>query len=137
MSYTTKIGELATRYTWHSIFLYDDDYRFKQWKHGFRWGSDSSHLSTVILEERKTKQEFSGNAEKTTSSSKSGGYKSTKNADTSHDSEESRPKFCNVFNDGKDCRFHPCKFKHACSGCGKAHAKVHHDIIMQSSKTPV
>ena len=51
MSYSAKNGELATRFTW-SVIKYDDDYRSKQHRFGFRWGSDLSHMITVVLEER-------------------------------------------------------------------------------------
>ena len=52
MSYTVKIGHLANRYTWQSVILFDDEYRDLQAQNHFRWGCDSSHLSTVALVER-------------------------------------------------------------------------------------
>jgi hypothetical protein len=52
LSYTAKIGEYATRFTWPSMMLFDDDYRRRQAEYGYRWGSDSPHSSHVILRER-------------------------------------------------------------------------------------
>ena len=52
MAYTTKIGELASRYTWASVLAYDLEYRRRQAAARFRWGSDSQHLCTVLLKEK-------------------------------------------------------------------------------------
>jgi hypothetical protein len=49
MSDTTKIGELATQFTWKSVIQFDDQYREKQHEFKFRWGSDTPHISTVKL----------------------------------------------------------------------------------------
>ena len=46
------MGELATRYTWSSVILLDDEYRRQQAAHGFRWGSDTPHMSMLVLRER-------------------------------------------------------------------------------------
>jgi hypothetical protein len=108
LAYTTKIGELATKFTWSSVIQYDDDYRVKQSEFGFPWGSDSPHMLTVGLERRKYQGQGSA----------MGPMKSQKGKE---------PPFCINFNNGRDCPFKPCKFRHVCEICGKAHAKVNHD----------
>ena len=52
LSHTAKMGELATRYTWSSVILLDDEYRRQQAAYGFRWGSDTPHMSVLVLRER-------------------------------------------------------------------------------------
>ena len=60
LAYTVKIGELATRFTWALVLLYDDDYRRRQAEMDFCWGSDAPHLSMVILKERPSSQKPGG-----------------------------------------------------------------------------
>ena len=107
MSYTSKIGELATRYTWTSVIKYDDEYRAKQHKFGFRWGSDSSHMSVVSLEERRTYNQSS-----------SGGSRRFGKRPDPKDQSSSSP-ICFNFNAGRACHFSPCKFRHVCEVCEK------------------
>ena len=42
MAYTAKLGELASRYTWASLLLYDQEYRCRQAAAHFRWDADSN-----------------------------------------------------------------------------------------------
>ena len=46
------MGEMAARYTWQSVFLFDEEYRQRQAKHNFVWGTPAPHLSTVMLRDR-------------------------------------------------------------------------------------
>ena len=49
----TEMGELAARYTWQSVLLFDEEYRQRQAKQGFPWGTDALHLGgTVMLRDR-------------------------------------------------------------------------------------
>lgn len=101
LSYTAKIGDLGGRFTWQSVMLYDDEYRSLQSRYGFRWGTDSNHLSTVILTPREQKPV---------------GKKSKMN----HNS-----KTCGYYNMGKECPHEPhCKFAHVCEICRKTHPKI-------------
>lgn len=52
LKYTEMIGEIASRYTWQTILLFDDEYRHRQTKLGFSWGTDASHLGTVMLRDQ-------------------------------------------------------------------------------------
>ena len=113
--YTVKVGELATRYTWASVLLYDDDYRRMQSELSFRWGSDAPHLSTVILKER--------------DSSKLPGKQPFSKVPASTDSSSEKLKFrhCGHFNTGKECPYgQDCKFPHVCSICGRNHSRANH-----------
>jgi hypothetical protein len=112
LSYTAKIGELANRYTWASVMIYDDDYRDKQARLGFRWGCDSSHLTTVSLEERSFKRQPANNKGNKA-------FKVVKPKDRS----------CNYYNEGKCFHGDKCKFPHTCSTCGKAHPAIEHQDI--------
>ena len=46
------VRELAARYTWQSVLLVDEEYRQRQAKQGFPWGTDAPHLGTVMLRDR-------------------------------------------------------------------------------------
>ena len=103
LSYTAKVGDLSGRFIWSSVMLYDDEYRELQANHGFRWGMDSSHLSTVFLQARDPRPAKSKPR-----------YQSRFNDKT-----------CGYFNTGRKCPHEPaCKFAHACEKCGKDHPKV-------------
>ena len=102
LAYTTKIGELATKFTWPSVMQYDDDYRALQHTYGFRWGSDTPHLSTINLEVR-TKPKIA---------KKDGGRDINKPV-------------CRCYN-SSTCTFQPCRFKHVCMECGGDHPKSSH-----------
>ena len=126
MSYTTKIGELATSYTWKSVILWDDRYREKQFEFKFRWGSDSPHLNVQLVPREKpdkTKNKFG--------MSKSGA--STGSTTTSESSLEKRT--CRYWNRNEACIRTPCRFKHACEWCGNDHRRIEHDQLMSKLKT--
>ena len=69
LTYTEMIGELACRFTWTSVLLFDEEYRQRQAAVGFPWGTKAPtcqqsccvtdsrglrppHLSTVLLCDR-------------------------------------------------------------------------------------
>ena len=49
LSYTAKTLQLVQRYEVASVWEHDRDYRKLQAQHGFRWGTDVSHLYLVHL----------------------------------------------------------------------------------------
>ena len=105
LSYTAKIGDLGGRFVWSSVMLYDDEYRDLQARHGFRWGMDSSHLSTVFLPAREPKP--------------------GKHAKNNPKPYWKNDKMCGYYNSGKKCPHEPlCKFAHSCEKCGKDHPKL-------------
>ena len=52
LTYTEMIGELACRFTWTSVLLFDEEYSQRQAAVGFPWGTEAPHLSTVLLRDR-------------------------------------------------------------------------------------
>jgi hypothetical protein len=123
MSYTAKVGELATKYTWVSVILYDDQYRLKQHEFQYRWGSDSPHLISLNLDVR-TKNQRPGNS-------------FNRKPDASRDQHGDGVKaVCRNYNAGVRCPFNPCRFKHACEVCGKGHARIDHDKEKSDASTP-
>ena len=52
LRYTEMMGELAARYTWQSVLLFDEEYRQRQAKHDFTWDTSGPHVSTVMLRDR-------------------------------------------------------------------------------------
>lgn len=112
LSYTTKIGELGSRFTWVSVVNFDDEYRRNQSQMGYRWGSDSQHLSTVLLRER----EHKNNGNKTN-------YSATNRKESNAETQ-----YCGYYNFGRDCPYgNKCIYQHACNQCGKNHRKIDHN----------
>ena len=113
MAYTAKIGELATRYTWQSVLLYDQDYRKKQAAAGFRWGADSHHLVAVHLKERAATGSATTSAKRQTT---------TGNRKIGPGGKE----ICLQYNAGK-CQYGAkCNFEHVCVVCYRSHPQVDH-----------
>ena len=52
LRYTEMMGELAARYTWQSVLLFDEEYRQRQVKHDFTRDTPGPHVSTVMLRDR-------------------------------------------------------------------------------------
>lgn len=122
MSYTSKIGELASKKTWKSVVLFDDEYREKQHEFGFRWGSDTPHTSDVNLVTRDPPKD-----------DKSKRSKSTSHSDSSSNDRPTQTPVCRNWNKEETCSRLPCKFQHICEWCrSSAHPRVKHD---QASKT--
>ncbi len=113
LGYTVKISELACRYQWQSVLLYDRQYRYLQTALGFPWGKDTPHLSSVNLREKHDQL-----AQKQAS-----GRSRAKMFDI-----QSGKEICISWNGGK-CRFGTgCKYAHVCAmpSCGKPHQKINH-----------
>ena len=123
MGYMAKVGELATRYEWRSVMLYDHEYREVQAELGFPWGSDSRFLDRVLIPKNSTTSSSSpsSNMNKKPSSPAKG---RERQGPFSPDGKE----ICRLFNDGQ-CRLGVrCKRSHICRlpGCGQAHPIFQH-----------
>ena len=57
LTYTEMVGELACRFTWTSVLLFDEEYRQHQAAVGFPWGTEAPRLSTVLLRADSTGQQ--------------------------------------------------------------------------------
>jgi len=116
LAYTAKVGEMAARYSWTSVLLYDDQYRQNQAAYNFRWGSDSQHLALVALRERTTDDRGKRPPPPRTKHPQAGVV------------GRSGKQICQQWNRGR-CHFEPnCQFEHACSVCLRSDhcASKHH-----------
>ena len=124
LAYTDKISQLANRFTWTSVLLFDRQYRQLQAVHKFPWGSDIPHLTTITLKE---KMPFSSHPAKPAVPSNRADH--TKNRPPAPiDTQSGRP-ICLGFNNG-NCKFgSTCTYAHVCleASCRKAHPKTVHN----------
>ena len=111
LSYQCKIGELAVRYTWSSVMMYDDEYREKQHLLGFRWGCDSPHVAQTNLVERPKPQ--------TNKKEQKGEKLATRKP-------RKQLSVCTFYNEGT-CTREKCTFPHICAKCGKDHPEFDHE----------
>lgn len=122
LRYTEMVGELAARYTWQSVLLYDDEYRQRQAKFLFAWGTETPHLSTVMLRDRVT----------ASLPTKKTGY--THRRQVNHATTPREP--CRQFNRGMCMYGITCQFDHACTICGsREHGGKDHAQITATSPT--
>lgn len=142
LSYVIKILELANKYTWESVLLYDDEFRILQHTYGFSWATDHSHLHKAVLMPRwaahlsRNKQESPSYLSPYNNSDS--GYKH--HNFVTHLSSGSE--ICRLFNCRKGCQRPQCKFSHVCNrkvgsqACGKNHAGVSHPPDNQDQWLP-
>jgi hypothetical protein len=118
------INELAMRYQWVSVLLYDREYRVLQARHGFSWGQPVDHLTKVFLKERTYSQGILENT-------RTNGGKAASNNSTRKPTVD----LCMKYNTGT-CTYNPCKFVHLCSmpGCAQAHPKKDHKNAGQATQ---
>ena len=128
LSFSVKVLELATKYTWESVLLYDDEFRILQHTYGFPWSTDNSHLHEVVLIPRwaAALPRSLGHTFSSPKSNSNGSGSILARANTlSHLSNGLE--ICRMFNSRKGCQKSPCKFSHACNrkvgsqACGKPH----------------
>ena len=120
LRYTAMIGELATRFTWASVLLFDDEYRKRQAENKFVWGTDAPHLSTVLLRERPPQPK----------AGKQGGNQAARPQATGGPGAT-----CRQFNRGACTYGATCKYEHVCSVCGGLHASKDHGTAGGPSAT--
>ena len=120
LKYTAMIGELATRFTWVSVMLFDDEYRQRQAENKSAWGTEAPHLSTVTLRERPP-QQVKGRPGSNTTRPAAG---------------PAGREVCRLFNKGTCTYGAACKFDHVCGICGnKEHASRDHPASTGSAPT--
>ena len=125
ISYTIKIGELACRYTWASVLVYDDEYRTLQAAGGFRWGADTPHLSTVLLREKTTTLQRHHQLQQQQQQQQQGGLR--RRPTTAAGKE-----YCLQFNRGNCTYGNRCNFIHSCLTCGRDHPAKDHPTMATS-----
>ena len=111
--YTEMIGELGCRFTWQSVLIFDDEYRQRQHKDQFRWGSEAPHLATVVLRDRPLPLSRVAQRQRPIPSTKKD--------------------ICLQFNRGVCSYGLRCIYQHVCSSCGKDHPFVLHASSMSST----
>lgn len=126
MAHMTKVGVLATHFTWRSVIKWDDEYREKQHVNQFRWGSDSSHLTTVLLVPRDGKDK-----EKRPSK---GDHVMGQKAGPARTTTAPAP-VCFNWNKEQPCGRTPCRYRHICEWCNSpSHPRIRHDEAAKLSQ---
>ena len=114
LSYMEKISDLASKYTWQSLLVYDREYRRWQAQTNCVWGADNIHLFEVYLDARP--RQASSNVKMHPNNPKRAPFRS-------------QHEVCRLYNAGKCHWGSDCKFRHACSapGCNEKHPVRDHD----------
>ncbi len=144
LSYTVMVAQLAQKYDWQSVLIWDREYRKSQANLLFDWGSDVSHLRDIMLIPKQRKfgsfskeqvKSDQGKKDYSKTGQKGGGSApnrkkgwgdrtgSTGNRDLV---TEGKLKLCRAFNAGS-CPYEKCVFRHFCAQCGAAdHGEKNH-----------
>ena len=125
IAYSVKISELADRFHWQSVLLYDREYRKLQAQYQFRWGSDSPHLTTLHLRTRGTTNTNDDNRRH---------YRQSPNPRGPSRTDQ---QFCKLYNRNQDCPYGAnCRYLHCCSGpnCSGDHPLALHGKESKNSK---
>ena len=129
LSYTVKVMELSSKYSWVSVLRYDDEFRQNRAVYNYPWNYDSNHLHTVLLEPPSVQ----GGQTKVGGSFSKPGTQSPVTANYANDGRI----ICRNFNRQKGCTLHDCNISHVCNrkingkACGTNHPSYQH-----SGKTP-
>ena len=118
LAYTCKVGDLADRYDWKSVLLYDREYRVAQSHHDFLWGMDIPHIITTCLREKPPPAP---------AGAKNNLLKQNTKDKVGKERFKNGRVICRMYNQGS-CTYNPCKFIHACavSGCTEKHPESEH-----------
>ena len=130
LRYSIKHYKLARKYSWGSVFQYDNELRILQHTYGHHWSMNHSHIHKVMLIPRwavegKTQR---SNSNITTGSA---GF-------SSHTAAGGE--ICRNCNHPKGCQKATCQFAHVCNrrvdsqDCGKAHAGHTHFVSISQGQ---
>ena len=137
MAYTVHISQLAQKYQWWSVLLYDRDYRQMQANKKFSWGTDFPALRDVNLVPKERKQVGFGQGRKKNDQKNFGGKQSvdqtfrsgqkfTGNRPKTSDGESRAPVVCRDFN-FRECERKFCRYLHVCGRCRSSdHGEKNH-----------
>ena len=114
LGYMEKIGDLASKYTWQSLLVYDREYRRWQAQSSCQWGTDNIHLVEVHLDVRN----------RTTTNAATRSRSGVVKPDPASRTNE----ICRQYNTGRCLWGKQCKFSHTCSadGCHESHPQIDH-----------
>ena len=130
-SYTVRILQLAQRYTFSSVLLYDREYRRLQAESQFRWGTDLGHhlqsvtlIAKTVANQRSTPSTFN-RPQQGGQSFRSKPYNFKQKGPLTSDGQV----ICLKYNCQSGCTFRDCRFKHVCSieGCSGRHSALDHN----------
>lgn len=116
LSYTTRIYQLFSTHDIVSVLFFDREYRRLQNQHGFRWGTDIPHMSTVFL-----KPKVPGSRLQRTQGQQAPRFNYASHSNTGKE-------ICKRFNGRAGCMLSGCKFEHVCAvpGCSQKHSAATH-----------
>ena len=125
MCYTMKVCELFKHYQRPSVLQYDREYRHLQARHGFRWGTECTHLHTLHLRLKATSTSLATSSSATTTGR---GHGQQRRGQTSGGGS-AEDKVCYQYNSWQGCSYGAdCKYRHVCSetGCSAPHTRMEH-----------
>jgi hypothetical protein len=114
LAYTCKVGDLAERFEWRSVLLYDREYRTIQANYKFPWATDTPHLGTVLLKEKPPPAKLAN--------PRTNNFRPGRKVGGITNKEP-----CRLYNRGQ-CTYERCRYAHVClvEGCGQGHPEVEH-----------
>ena len=134
LAYTIKIMELANRYEWKSVLMYDNEFRKIQAMYNYPWSFDSNHLHTVTLTPLTTQATINNSTRPRDRSSNALNSFASLTADSKV--------ICRNFNSPRGCNFSKCAYAHVCNrkvpggkACGQPHAGCTHNGTHSSTIT--
>ncbi|CAG2200147.1 unnamed protein product [Mytilus edulis] len=130
LSYTQSIFRLVANHIWHSVLLYDKEYRDLQAKEGFKWGDPQKDLRDFHLVPKNN----SLTMRTLSAMNKSSPSENLKENPGSKQNSRKRGPFmpdgreiCRKFNSGT-CEFQRCRMAHNCAICySRDHKAVEHN----------
>jgi len=142
LSYTIMVAQLAQKYDWQSVLIWDREYRKSQANLLFEWGSDVSHLRDIMLIQKSEEKSESvaikyeegdqgkkGPLKAGQKGEGSGQNHKSGNQDYRDLATEGKLKLCRGFNTG-NCTYEKCFFRHFCAQCGAAdHGEKNHPKV--------
>lgn len=137
INYTQSIFRLAANHIWHSVLLYDKEYRDLQAKEGFKWGEPQKDLRDFHLVPRNNNLTM-----RTLSAmSKTSHSQNVMENSGSKFSQRRRGPFlpdgreiCRKFNSGS-CDLQKCRMAHNCAICySRDHKAVEHNAKNEGKK---
>ena len=120
LAYTVKVHQLALRFEWESVLMYDKEYRSLQADlDDLPWGADVGHLSTVHLLPKQAA------AAVTTRPAQQSAARPKPPRKTGPLDPKSGREICIGYNTGR-CSYPGCRYLHVCSTCSADHPASEH-----------
>ena len=125
ITYTQSIFRLASNHVWHSVLLYDKEYRDSQAREGFKWGEPQKDLRDFHLVPKPnslTMRTLNSMSKFPNKESLSAKQQNKRRGPFMPDGRE----ICRKFNSGA-CDFTRCRMAHHCAICfSRDHKAIEH-----------